>query len=427
MKTFSRSANKPAILGGKPVFAKTLSNAWPPVDKATERALVEIYRSKNFSWDGPWEKRFNRDFSRAHTAKHTVFMANGTVTLEGALHVFGIGAGDEVIVPALTWVATAASVIYNGAKPVFVDIEPDTLCIDPNKIEEAITPRTKAIIPVHLYGSMADMDRIMAIARKHGLKVIEDCAHAHGGMWNGKGLGSIGDIGSFSFQQSKTISSGEGGAVTTNDAHLYELLFNFKHIGYELGANQGKASKRPPAGLRCHNYRGTEFPAAILIGQVNKLASMTKLRNRNADFLTRELEKIPGLKVQARGRRHTPGRQNYYAFMTVLDLSQWENVDMQKIAIALNKENMLASRSYNSVYRHLLWNEPPKNYRIHGGYRDAQGPGCKVSEEVGWKRVIGMPHYCLDLPRTDLQRIIDAFVKVHQYAGELKKLKLPKK
>jgi L-glutamine:2-deoxy-scyllo-inosose/3-amino-2,3-dideoxy-scyllo-inosose aminotransferase len=423
MRTYSRSGDRLAVLGGTPVFARLPILKWPPTSKATERALVEIYRSRALSWNGPWEQRFCRDFARVHTARHCVFMANGTVTLEAALHVLGVGPGDEVIVPALTWLATAMAVTYNGAKPVFVDIEPDTLCLDPDRAAEAITPRTKAIIPVHLYGGMADMDRIRALARKRGLKVIEDCAHAHGGQWNGRGLGSLGDIGSFSFQQSKTVACGEGGAVITNSPRLMERLFRFKHIGYTLGAKQGKAQAGPPPGLRCHNYRGTELPAAILHGQLGDLVARTRQRNRNADFLTRELEKIPGVKVQARGRRCTTGRQSYYAFMTILELEAWNGATIEQIIRALGRENVPAWRSYNSVYRHSLWNEPPQTYRIHGGYRDKHGPGCKVSEEIGWGRVVGCAHSYLDLPRRDLAKIVEAFAKVQRHSHRLRKLR----
>jgi L-glutamine:2-deoxy-scyllo-inosose/3-amino-2,3-dideoxy-scyllo-inosose aminotransferase len=422
MRTHSKSAEKLAILGGAPVTKSLTVTPWPPTNKTTERALVGIYRSHKFSWNGPWEQKFCREFSKAHTAKHTIFMANGTVTLEAALHVLGVGPGDEVIVPGLTWPATAMAAIYMGAKPVFVDIEPDTLCLDPEKVEEAITPRTKAIIPVHLYGGMADMDRIMAIARKHKLKVVEDCAHAHGGMWNGRGLGSIGDAGSFSFQQSKTVASGEGGAVITNNSRLHEPLFRFKHIGYDLEADQGKATSGPPAGLTCHNYRGTEFPAAILCGQLPNLKSLTVQRNRNADFLTSELEKLPGLRVQARGRKATEDRQSYYAFMTLLDLTHWGNATYKQVIKALQKEGIPASGSYGTVYRHLLWNASKSEYRIHGSYRDKRGPACKVSEEVGTDRCVGFPHYYLDLSRTDLQKFVDAFAKVQRNAGQLKKI-----
>src|SRR5947208_13486141 len=164
-------------------------------------------------------------------------------------------------------------------------------------------------------------------------------------MWNGKGLGSLGDIGSFSFQQSKTLASGEGGCVITNSDRLFERLFRFKNIGYDLNAKQGKASSGPPPGLQCHNYRGTEFQAAVLHGQLAGLRAMTIRRNRNADFLTRELEKIPGVKVQARGRKATRGRQSYYSYITILDLTQWGGATNRQVIRALKAEGLPADGS----------------------------------------------------------------------------------
>ena len=417
------NAGKLAVLGGKPIFTKPVGGfVWPPTNKATERALVDLYRSQNWSWNGPWEQKFARDFSQLHTAHHTWLMANGTVTLEAALHALGVGPGDEVIVPALTWLATAMAVIYVGAKPVFVDIEPDTLCMDVAAAAAAVTPRTKAIIPVHLYGGMADMDRVLKLARQRGLKVIEDCAHAQGGMWNGKGLGSLGEIGSFSFQQSKTVSCGEGGCVTTNDDRLAERLFRFKHIGYDLNAKQGKAADAPPVGLTCHNYRGTEFQAVVLHGQLAGVPALTERRNRNADFLTNELEKIPGVTVQARGRKATPGRQSYYAFMAILNRLEWGSATNQQVLRALQAEGVPACSTYGSVYRHPLWNVPPAKYRIHGGYWDQRGSGCRVSEEVGSASVVGFLHPYLDLPRRELGKFCAAFAKVQRHANQLSQL-----
>ena len=168
-------------------------------------------------------------------------MANGTTTLECSLAVLGVGTGDEVIVPALTWMATALSAFYVGANPVIVDIDPKTLCMDPAAMEAAITPKTKAIIPVHVYGSTADLEKILAIADKHGIPVVEDCAHMQGGFWNGRGVGSWGKVGSFSFQQSKTMASGEGGICITSDPELAEKIYLLKHIGYSRGVKQGQA------------------------------------------------------------------------------------------------------------------------------------------------------------------------------------------
>jgi len=190
-----------AILGGKPVRDTKVYPwpKWPVWDKNEEKALIETLNSGVWSYNGPKEVEFDRMFAEYTGVKYAISAANGTVTLQMALEACGIGIDDEVILPGLTWQATAATILDVNATPVFVDVCEDTWCIDPKEIEKAITPRTRAIIPVHLYGSFCDMDEILRIARKHNLYVIEDCAHKHGGEWNGKKAGSIGDIGSFSF------------------------------------------------------------------------------------------------------------------------------------------------------------------------------------------------------------------------------------
>ena len=180
-----------AIKGGKPV-RDVKANPWPkwPVwDKNEEKSLIEVLKSGVWSYNGPKEKEFNKAFADFIGTDYAVSAANGTVTLQLALEACGVGLGDEVIVPGLTWQATAASVLDINAIPVLVDVCEDTWCIDPSEVEKAISPRTRAIIPVHLYGCLADMDAIMAIAAKHKLIVIEDCAHKHGGEWKGKKAG----------------------------------------------------------------------------------------------------------------------------------------------------------------------------------------------------------------------------------------------
>jgi L-glutamine:2-deoxy-scyllo-inosose/3-amino-2,3-dideoxy-scyllo-inosose aminotransferase len=242
---------KLALLGGEPAFEEPLDFAsfWPPVDDRTARALQDLYYSRRWTAFDETEAVFAQRFAEYHGAKHGVFTVNGTVTLQCALAACGVGPGDEVIVTALTWYATAMAVRHVGAVPVFVDIEPDTLCMDPDRIEAAITERTKAVVPVHAYGSMADMDRIMAIAKRHGLRVIEDCAHMHGGIWGGRGIGGIGEVGSFSFQHTKTMSSGEGGICITSDPDIAERIYRLTHIGYGQGEIWREAKHGPPPGL----------------------------------------------------------------------------------------------------------------------------------------------------------------------------------
>lgn len=195
------NSNQLALTGGPALSETPLKQpAWPPVDERTAEKLKELYLSRQWSFHSPAEQEFTAEFAAYHDAEYGIFMANGTVTLQCALAALGAGKGDEVIVPALTWMATAMAAYYLGATPVFVDVEPSTLCLDPGKLEEAITPRTRAAIPVHLYGSMADMERILAICKRNDVHVVEDCAHVQGGGWNGRGVGSWGKVGSFSLQ-----------------------------------------------------------------------------------------------------------------------------------------------------------------------------------------------------------------------------------
>ncbi|MHC4073680.1 MAG: DegT/DnrJ/EryC1/StrS family aminotransferase, partial [Planctomycetota bacterium] len=206
--------SKLAVNGGTPL-RDAKANPWPkwPVwDEKEEKGLLEVLAGGVWSYNGPKELEFNKAFAEFTGAEYALSVANGTVSLQLALEACGIGLGDEVIVPGLTWQATAAAALDVNAVPILVDVSDDNWCIDPDAVEEAITPRTRAIIPVHLYGGFADMDAVMEVAGRHNLRVIEDCAHKHGGEWKGKKVGSIGDAGSFSFQLSKLMTAGEGGA-----------------------------------------------------------------------------------------------------------------------------------------------------------------------------------------------------------------------
>src|SRR5215471_19726055 len=210
---------KLAITGGKPVRRKPLA-PWPVYSAEETRAVQKVLASGN--WGGyPFPNKladaFAQKFARFHGAKYGLAVANGTVAIEIALKAVGIRPGDEVIVPAYTWEGTVGPVMLLNAVPVFVDVDPDTYCLDARLIEKAITPKTRAVLPVHLAMNFADLDEILRIARSRNIAVIEDCAHAHGGQWRGKGAGASGDLGCFSFQSSKIITAGEGGAVITSN------------------------------------------------------------------------------------------------------------------------------------------------------------------------------------------------------------------
>ena len=397
--------SKLAIDGGTLVFAaKANVPAWPPADEETAEQLKEIYLSHAWSFYGKHEVAFNEEFAAYTGAASCAMMANGTVTLEVAMQALGIGPGDEVIVPAYTWLATGTAVVVVGATPVVVDIEPDTYCIDPVEVEKAITPKTRAIIPVHLYGSMADMDKIMEIARKHNLSVIEDCAHAHGSEWAGKHAGTIGDVGSFSFQQSKTIASGEGGACITNDPALGEAMGRISHIGYQYGAVQGQATEPPPMGMISHNYRITEFQAAILRSQLRTLRADTEFRARNAETLRKKLNAIPGIKVQSPGRRVT--LQGYYQYAMTLDPAFLkEGITREQFCAALRAEGVGCGPGGwgNLMFRQRLWSVPEDLYRV---------VSYKTAEKIVKEQLITLSLVWLMLSEEETNKVADAFEKV---------------
>ena len=367
-------AGKLAVCGGTPLFSVEdyQIEPWPPVRESTADKIRELYLSRAWSFNSPTEQAFENEYAAYHGAKYGVLMSNGTVTLESALGALGVGPGDEVIVPDLTWIATAMSVRYVGATCVFADIEKTTACLDPDSFERLITPRTKAVIPVHLYGGMADLDKIIAIAKKHGIAVIEDCAHMQGGKWNGRGCGSWGDIGSFSFQQSKTLSAGEAGICLTNDAKLAERLYRAKHIGYSRYDKQGQAGTPPPQDLICHNYRGLAIQAQILRDQLTELPDINRRHNEFHNILEQEIKTIPGIRLQSPGRLASP--QGYYGQGIIFEGDGFEKIPLGKICQALGAEGIkLITPTYGRVCKHLLFNMTPEYYRLDpAGYPNSE-------------------------------------------------------
>lgn len=277
-----------AINGGTPIRTKPFLG-WPVFGREEEDALLRALRSGVWgSIDGTFVKELEVEFAKLQAARHGIACANGTMALTVALKALGIGAGDEVIVPPYTFIATASAALMIGAVPVFVDVELDTLLIDPAQIDAAVTSRTKAIIPVHHGGSPVDMDGVMAAARRHGLKVIEDAAQAHGAAWRGTPVGAIGDVGTFSFQSSKPVNAGEGGMMVTNDDELDELLWSYRNVGRRRG---GEWYEHVRLGW---NLRMTEFQAAVVLEQMKRMPGQQAHRSEAAAYLSGRLAEIPG-------------------------------------------------------------------------------------------------------------------------------------
>ncbi|AJR05494.1 DegT/DnrJ/EryC1/StrS family aminotransferase [Photobacterium gaetbulicola] len=316
--------------------------SWPVWDNSEESALANALQSG--FWAGSRAeniKLFPERFSSYQNADYGIALANGTVTLESALIALGIGEGDEVIVPAITFVATASAVLRVNAVPVIVDVDEDTYCICPKKVDEAITPKTKAIIAVHVAGTMCDMDSLLQISRTRKLALIEDCAHAHGSRWKGRGAGSLGELGSFSFQHSKLMSSGEGGALISNHKELLNKAWDYANCGRE---GVKGTYHHPIVGT---NARITEWQAAILNSQLERYPEQFEKRLQAASFLDKRLAGIKGVKPQ----KNAEGSEQraYYCYIFELDLDLLGEEARQHMFEVLSQAKVPLSLAYPSL------------------------------------------------------------------------------
>jgi dTDP-4-amino-4,6-dideoxygalactose transaminase len=271
-----------ALYGGQPALRRPLAG-WPVFGAPERDALSRVFESASWGGYSPVVKDFESRFAAEHQCRFGISVANGTLSLEAALTALQIGRNDEVIVPPITFVATATAVLKIGAVPVFADIDAVTYNLDPKCAENAITEKTRAIIPVHFAGHPADMDALQSIAERNKIFLIEDCAHAHGASWCGRKAGSFGQFGSFSFQQSKNMTAGEGGILLTNDEHLAEIAWSLTNQGRSPG---GAWYQHDRLGS---NLRMTGLQAAILTGQLGRLPAQLSIRARNAAILTARL------------------------------------------------------------------------------------------------------------------------------------------
>jgi dTDP-4-amino-4,6-dideoxygalactose transaminase len=409
---------KLAISGGTLVRTKPYP-LWPQFDEREKRALLDVLESRN--WGGyPFPNHlaelFSQRFAAHQDAKHALCAANGTVTLEIALKAIGIQPGDEVIVPAYTFEATAAPVLRLGAIPVFVDVLPDTYCIDAEAAEEAVTSRTRAIIPVHLAMNMADMDAITNLAARHGLKIIEDCAHAHGAKWGYKGAGSIGDAGSFSMQTSKLMTAGEGGALTINNDEVFELCQSY--------VNCGRASQTDRFGHRIlgFNYRMTEFQAAILLAQLERLPEQTELRSARAARLSGGLSRVPGISLLQKDARLTT--QAIYQFVFKYDAEAFGGAERDRFVAALEAEGIPCDGLfYEPVYRSALFKVDPRDFLVLANRGTEDLPWaktrCAAAERAAYLESVWLPHQLLLGSEGDVDQIVEAVAKIKANVDEL--------
>ena len=423
---------KLAINGGAP--SKDIKNspwpAWPVWGKEEEKSLIEVLNSGVWSYNGPKEREFNKLFAEFTGTNYSICTVNGTVTLQLALEALGIGIGDEVILPGLTWQATAATIIDVNATPVMVDVCEDTWCIDPKEIEKAITPKTKAIIPVHLYGAFADMDAIMAIAKKHNLYIIEDCAHKHGGEWNGKKAGSIGDVGSFSYQLSKHLTAGEGGSMTTNSLEIAEKLDALRNCGrrpegeeyYDLDKGAGDYGDDGNF-IQSGNLRITEFQAAILIEGLKRLPAQNANRDANGDYLNSLLADMPGVIPMKRDVRET--KKAYFNFAFRYHKDGFKGLPIEKFRAALDAEiGILVDASYEPLNKCSLYvpHTKPARHKLNDAYWEAIDPTkvvLPICDKIFFKESVCIHHKVLMGTKADMDLIAGAITKIYNQTDEL--------
>jgi dTDP-4-amino-4,6-dideoxygalactose transaminase len=397
-----------AIDGGTPVRSRPWPR-WPIFDETEEQAILEVVRSgKWWSVEGTKVREFEEAFARFQDAQFAVCVTNGTAALEVALRAAHIGCGDEVIVPPYTFIATATAVLSVGATPVFVDVEEESLNIDPTKIEEAITPRTRAIIPVHIAGCPADMDGVLEVARKHNLLVIEDAAQAHAAEWKGTKVGAIGDMGCFSFQASKNLNAGEGGAVLTNNPHWADQVWSVHNVGRVRG---GRWYEHHVLGS---NFRMTEFQAAILLAQLKRLPEQTERRTQNAHRLTEMLSQIPGIRPPRPDPRVT--RHAYHLYIFRYDKNHFGGRPREDFLKALNAEGIPCSAGYVPLYKERVFLNRPisKDLCQLSTLKDYSKVQCPVCERACYEEAVWLYQNMLLGDERDIEDIATAVAKVQR-------------
>ena len=410
--------SKLAILGGTPVRKKPIS-PWPIYDENEKKYLIKVLKSREWGkTSGKINQEFEEKFSRFQKVKHAITVCNGTVAIRIALFAAGVGPGDEVIVPSYTFIATATAVLEANAIPVFADIDENTFNISPESIKQLITKRTKAIIPVHFAGAPANMDKIMKIAKEYNIVVIEDAAQAQGSTFNKKGVGSFGAAGTFSFQLSKNMTAGEGGAIVTNDNSIAAKIYSFHNCG-----------RRPNNAWYLHfgiggNYRLSEFQAGILLAQLEREENNLLIRQKNAQYLDGLLSQVNGITPASYGNEI---KSSYYLFIMKYNKEAFNNLSKTKFVEALNAEGINTLGGYPfPLYKQPMFTK--RNFWKYGcpgscsfynqdiDYSHIHHPISEKACETGF----WFPNFVLYGSKKDTENIVEAIYKIQQHSDELR-------
>jgi perosamine synthetase len=415
----ARAIDKPALLGGAPARDRRFPS-WPQIRDNDEKAWMDVLRSGRWNRNGgKYTAQFEEAWAARLGAKFCLATANGTSALIVSMAALGIGPGDEVLVPSYTFVATVNAVLMHHALPVFVDTDPETFQMDARKIEAAITDRTRLILPAHIGGSSVDMDTTLAVARKHRLPVLEDACQAHLAEWRGRKVSTLGDLGCFSFQASKNLNSGEGGAILTERQDLVEICRSFHDNG------RGKMDGGFSYVRNGCNLRITEFQAALLLEQLTRLEEQAQTREKNAGYLTRRLREIPGISPARMYEGCT--RNAYHLYMFRYDRERFAGLPRAKFLKALSAEGIPCSGGYSplnkepflaNTFATRAWQRLyPREILASYAERNQCPANDKLCGEGVW-----FTQTMLLGPREDMDQIADAIRKIQAHAGELARI-----
>jgi dTDP-4-amino-4,6-dideoxygalactose transaminase len=405
-----------ACLGGKPVRS-TPFESWPKIAENDERAWMEVLKKGRWCrLGGEYADRFEESWAQTLGAKHCLAVANGTSALVTSLAALGVGPGDEVIVSPYTFVATVNAVLMHHALPIFVDTDLETFQIDARKLDSAITDRTACIIPVHLGGASADLDAVLAIASQHKIPVVEDACQAHLAEWRSKKVSTLGQLGCFSFQASKNLASGEGGAILTSSDELFEQCKSFHNNG-RGNAGAGFSYVRNGANLRM-----TEFQAALLLEQLKRLDEQSRRREQNAAYLTGLLREIPGI---APARMHDGCTRNaYHLYMFRYDSAQFAGLSRSRFIAALAAEGIPASGGYSPLYREPFLKNTLQSRAFQAIYSSQrisaylESIHCPENDRL-CDVAVWLTQTMLLGPRSDMDQIAEAVRKISKHAATL--------
>jgi len=414
----------PAILGGAPAISNPDWPSWPIWKPNTdEKKLLEVMRSGVWS-RGKVVDEFERRWAELCGAKRSLAVVNGTNALNTSLAQLEIGWGDEVLVSSYTFIASVSGILFNGAIPVFVDVDPETFQMNPDKIEEKITPYTKAIIPVHILGLPCDMERIMAIAKKHSLLVIEDSCQAWLAEINHKKVGTFGNAGCFSFQNSKNMAIGEGGAIISDDDEFMDRCYSYHNYGNPYGSTAGQIGVGTV--MIGTKLRITEYQAAIGLAQLDRLESQTKLRNENAGYLKSLIQEIQGIVPYKLNPNVNQAAFHLFPFRYKKD--DFNGLSRETFIKALNADGIPCSGGYNELNKMPFLKNAfnskffrkfyPKERLDYEKY--AEENQCPMNEQLCNEQAVWITQNVLLGSKSDMNNIASAIKNIRDHAEKIK-------